>query len=90
MSTRNLDPMLAPASVAVVGVPDELWGERVCAVVVWRDAPVEAPAQEQALIDWTENRMAGFKRPRSVVSVDEIPLNASGKVDKPALRARLT
>jgi len=94
VSSREVEDIISEhpdvASVAVIGVPDDVWGERVCAVVVWREPPVEAPAQEQALIDWTESRMAGFKRPRSVVSLEEIPLNASGKVDKPALRAQLS
>ena len=39
------------------------------------------------LIAWTDGRMAGFKRPRRVVVVDELPLNASGKVDKGLVRA---
>jgi acyl-CoA synthetase (AMP-forming)/AMP-acid ligase II len=76
----------ALAQVAVVGVPDPRWGETVCAVVVLRDG-VELDPDE--LLRWSEGRMAGFKRPRRVVVVDSLPLNASGKVDKPALRVTL-
>jgi acyl-CoA synthetase (AMP-forming)/AMP-acid ligase II len=72
------------AAVAVVGVPDDRWGETVCAVVVPRAGA--APIDPAALIAWTEGRLAGFKRPRRVVVTTELPLNASGKVDKVALR----
>ncbi len=93
VSSREVEDILSQhpdvATVAVVGVPDAVWGERVCAVVVWRDPTGDLGAEEQSLIDWTEGRMAGFKRPRTVVSVEEMPLNASGKVDKPAIRSSL-
>jgi acyl-CoA synthetase (AMP-forming)/AMP-acid ligase II len=78
----------AVAQVAVVGVPDERWGETICAVVVPtgdRDA-----VDGDELVRWTEGRIAGFKRPRRVVVVDELPLNASGKVDKGLVRALVT
>lgn len=74
------------AAVAVVGVADERWGEMVCAVVV----PADGEALDtEGLLAWTEGRMAGFKRPRRVVVVDALPVNASGKVDKARLRADL-
>ena len=72
------------AAVAVVGVPDDRWGETVCAVVV-PAAGVDA-FDPDGLVRWTDGRIAGFKRPRRVVVVDELPLNASGKVDKVAVR----
>ncbi len=73
-------------AVAVVGTPDERWGEAVCAVVVWADGtdPAEAEAD---LRSWSEGRLAGFKRPRRVVTVEALPTNATGKVDKRAVRA---
>lgn len=93
VSSREVEDILSEhpdvAAVAVVGVPDEVWGERVCAVVVWSDPAGDVGAKEQHLVEWTDGRMAGFKRPRSVVSMAELPLNASGKVDKPAIRALL-
>lgn len=72
------------AAVAAIGVPDAHWGEAVCAVVV---AAEGAEVDPQALVEWTRHRLAGFKRPKLVRVVDELPLNASGKVDKVALRA---
>ncbi|MFN7150995.1 MAG: AMP-binding enzyme, partial [Microthrixaceae bacterium] len=74
------------AAVAVVGVPDERWGELVCAVVV---PAAGTTFDADALVAWTDGRLAGFKRPRRVVAVDSLPTNASGKVDKAALRAVL-
>jgi acyl-CoA synthetase (AMP-forming)/AMP-acid ligase II len=71
------------AQVAVVGVADARWGEAVCAVVV---PAAERDVAPHELIAWTEGRMAGFKRPRHVVVVGELPMNASGKVDKAAVR----
>jgi acyl-CoA synthetase (AMP-forming)/AMP-acid ligase II len=74
------------ASVAVIGLPDERWGEVVCAVVVAADG---ATVDAEALIAWTDGQLAGFKRPRRVVTVDSLPLNASGKVDKGVLRSQV-
>jgi acyl-CoA synthetase (AMP-forming)/AMP-acid ligase II len=75
------------AAVAVVGEPDERWGERVCAVVVWRDGAAGTDDERAAaLLTWTEGRLAGFKRPKAVRSASELPTNASGKVDKRRLR----
>jgi acyl-CoA synthetase (AMP-forming)/AMP-acid ligase II len=76
------------AQVAVVGVPDERWGETICAVVV--PAPDRDGIDVDELVRWTDGRIAGFKRPRRVVVVDELPLNASGKVDKGLVRALVT
>jgi acyl-CoA synthetase (AMP-forming)/AMP-acid ligase II len=75
------------AAVAVVGEPDERWGERVTAVVVWRAGTRDDDdTRAAALLGWSRDRLAGFQRPRSVRTVDALPTNASGKVDKRALR----
>jgi malonyl-CoA/methylmalonyl-CoA synthetase len=66
------------ADVAVVGVPDPEWGERVVACVVAADIPRAADAA--ALVAWTAERLAPYKRPREVRFVDELPRNAMGKV----------
>ncbi|GAA0623722.1 long-chain fatty acid--CoA ligase [Sporichthya brevicatena] len=71
------------SEVAVFGVPDETWGERVTAAVVARaDAQVDAAA----VLDHCRGRLAGFKIPKEVRIVGELPKNASMKVLKRVLR----
>ena len=73
--------------VAVVGVSDEKWGERVHAVIVPHTG--EAPAAEE-ILDWCRSRLAGHKRPRSVSFIrdEEMPRTATGKVLHRVLRKR--
>jgi acyl-CoA synthetase (AMP-forming)/AMP-acid ligase II len=74
----------AIAQVAVVGAPDERLGEIGVAFVIARGAFSEAE-----VIAWCRERMANFKVPRRFEIVDALPLNASGKVKKYELRARV-
>ncbi|MCI0848078.1 MAG: AMP-binding protein [Chloroflexi bacterium] len=67
---------------AVIGVPDVEWGEEVRAVVVGRSDRVT----EEQVIEFCREKLAGYKRPRSVVFVGELPRNAMGKVLKRDLR----
>ncbi|HUO71360.1 MAG TPA: long-chain-fatty-acid--CoA ligase [Solirubrobacteraceae bacterium] len=71
--------------VAVIGVPDERWGETVKALVV--PAPGAAVDPEE-LVAFARERLAGYKLPRSVEFVAELPRNPAGKVLKRDLRAR--
>ncbi|MEI2653164.1 MAG: AMP-binding protein [Microthrixaceae bacterium] len=73
----------AVGAVAVVGVPDERWGERVVAVAVARAGAALDPDE---VVAWCTGRLAGFKRPRQMLVVDALPTNASGKVLKREVR----
>jgi 2-furoate---CoA ligase len=70
--------------VAVVGEPDEKWGERVVAFVVSAGAGLSAAALDQHCRDSRD--LASFKRPRHIVFVNEIPKTASGKILRRLLR----
>ena len=70
------------ARAAVIGVPDERMGEVARAYVV---SDRGAEVDEAAVIEWSRSQMANYKVPRSVVFLDELPMNAGGKVDKAAL-----
>jgi acyl-CoA synthetase (AMP-forming)/AMP-acid ligase II len=71
--------------VAVIGVPDETWGENVCAVVVGRPG---VDVEEDELVTHCKASLASYKKPKLVVFVDELPRNPSGKVLKRELRER--
>jgi acyl-CoA synthetase (AMP-forming)/AMP-acid ligase II len=73
------------AGVCVVGIPDEYWGEAVHAVVVLEPG-AEATAKE--LIDYCAGFMAGYKKPKNVDFVDELPTSAYGKILRREVRAK--
>ena len=75
------------ADVAVVGVPDDYWGEQVAAFV--RPAP-DSPATQDELASYCRARLAAHKTPRYWIFVDAFPLTASGKVQKFVLREQFT
>jgi fatty-acyl-CoA synthase len=75
----------AVSDVAVVGIPDEKWGEQVCAFV--RAAPGVRPRSDE-LDAHVRAELAAYKAPRIWVFVDEFPMTASGKVQKFVLRER--
>ncbi|MEM1113690.1 MAG: FadD3 family acyl-CoA ligase [Pseudomonadota bacterium] len=72
------------ARAAVIGVPDERMGEVACAFIV--TAP-NAQLDEASVVEWSRANMANYKVPRTVRFVDELPMNAGGKVLKNELRA---
>jgi long-chain acyl-CoA synthetase len=73
------------AEVAVIGIPDDKWGERVHAIVVPREG---AELTAEAVQAWARGKIAGYKVPRSVlVRLERLPLSGAGKVLKSELRA---
>jgi acyl-CoA synthetase (AMP-forming)/AMP-acid ligase II len=70
--------------VAVIAVPDETWGEAVKACVQLRP---DSKTTDKALIEYTRERIASYKKPRSVDFFESLPRLFNGKIDKKALRA---
>ncbi len=76
----------AVSRAAVIGLPDEHWGEAVTAVIIAQ--PGES-VDEAALIAFCRARLAGFETPKRVVVVNELPVTVGGKVLKYRLREML-
>jgi long-chain acyl-CoA synthetase len=70
------------ADVAVFGAPDDDWGQRVCAAVVGTVDP-------DSLRGWARERLAGYKCPKEVYVVDELPRTSTGKLRRTALAGHL-
>jgi acyl-CoA synthetase (AMP-forming)/AMP-acid ligase II len=79
--------LLHPAvhEVAVIGVPDETWGEAVKAIVSLKKGQ---DATEEEIIVFCKGHLASYKKPKSVEFIDEIPKNPYGKVLKKELREK--
>lgn len=77
----------AIADVAVIGKPDEKWGETVHAIIVLKEGE-QATAEE--IVEFCKERLASYKKPRSVEFVKELPRNPSGKILKTELRKQYT
>lgn len=77
----------AVADVQVFGVPDEKYGEEVCA---WIKVRADAPASEAEIRDFCKGQIAHYKVPRYVRFVDEFPMTVTGKVQKFVMRDAMT
>jgi malonyl-CoA/methylmalonyl-CoA synthetase len=71
------------AECAVIGLPDDTWGEAVTAAVVLKSGTLDLAA----LRDWCKGRLSVYKIPQRLKVVSELPRNAMGKVTKPAVKA---
>ncbi|MCB1278678.1 acyl-CoA synthetase [Prosthecobacter sp.] len=71
------------AECAVIGLPDDTWGEAVTAAVVLKSSTLELAA----LREWCKGRLSVYKIPQRLKVVTELPRNAMGKVTKPAVKA---
>jgi fatty-acyl-CoA synthase len=86
---REIEQLLfghsAVADVAVVGLPDEKWGEQVAAFV---RVAAGHKADQDELVEFCRQNLSAQKTPKVWVFVDEFPLTASGKIQKYVLRER--
>jgi acyl-CoA synthetase (AMP-forming)/AMP-acid ligase II len=74
------------AEASVIGVPHPRWGETPRAIIVPLDPA--SPLTQDDITAWCQSRLASYKKPTSIVIVDQLPRNATGKVVKPVLRDR--
>ena len=76
----------AVAEAGVIGVPDPIYEEQVCAIVVLRPGHEAGEAMADELRRYVRTSLAGYNTPRSIAFVDELPRNAVGKIQKHLLR----
>jgi len=76
----------AVLEAAIIGLPDEVWGEAVCAVIVLKEGAV---IDELELRSFCRKKLAGYKVPRRIFIEDQLPRNASGKILKYQLRKKM-
>ncbi len=74
------------AEVAVVGMPDAQWGEAVAAFVVRKPG---SEVDETRILEHCRVKLAGYKKPRHIFFVDELPRTTVGKVSRGALRRQV-
>jgi len=76
----------AVSLVAVIGVPDDKFGEEIKACVVLKEGQ---SLSEDALKEWTKEQIASYKYPRIIEFLDNLPMNATGKILKKELRKKV-
>ncbi len=74
--------------VAIIGVPDETWGEEPRAVVVLKKGIKKSKEAEDEIMEFCRQNLASYKRPRSVIFIDELPRNPVGKLIKREIREK--
>lgn len=82
----EIDALAGVAESAVVGLPHADFGEGVTAMIVLAEPPVQPPWTEEAVVTQLKARLAGYKCPKRVLFVAELPRNTMGKVQKNLLR----
>jgi acyl-CoA synthetase (AMP-forming)/AMP-acid ligase II len=75
---------------AIVGLPDDKWGEKVAAVVVRKPGLDESKINEDTIRQCCQSQMAGFKRPKEIIFIDEkdMPRTPTGKILHRKLREK--
>ncbi|HPS81891.1 MAG TPA: hypothetical protein PLP25_08550, partial [Candidatus Limiplasma sp.] len=73
----------AISDVQVIGVPDEKYGEEVCACVIFKDGKI---VPDEELIEFVRAGLSRYKAPRYIMQLSEFPMTASGKIQKFKLR----
>jgi acyl-coenzyme A synthetase/AMP-(fatty) acid ligase len=80
----------AVKDIAVIGVPDEKWGETIKAIIILREGYEAGEALAKEIIEFTKDKIAGYKRPKSVdfIKDEEMPRTGTGKILHRILRTR--
>jgi len=73
------------SEVAVIGLPDDQWGEVVVAVIGLKEAKI---VDQEEILDFCKDKLSGYKRPEKIIIVDKLPRNSMGKILKKDLRKK--
>ena len=73
------------SEVAIIGLPDDQWGEIVVAVIGLKDSEI---VDQKEILDFCKEKLSGYKRPEKIIIVDKLPRNSMGKILKKDLRKK--